>query len=320
MQRRSRGNLRAAKQQRDISNVVLRHKMNVTCGQKNEIIDTDYRYDWQDNDIIAPVTVENVGCAFVNVYDVIRRSDYFKNLSGLYDQIRINAIKVDITSVDWPQSNNESGDRESGYVFPKTLSVVTAWDRSGLGADQVQYEFNKSNIELPNYVNEDDIQVVPDESKRMYCTIGNEITTYSSALIRHLGPGSNLKVTRYLYPESFTEKSQFLPVDTLKPQYDKKEEENYYRLYGVVYNDEENRLNRRYFPYDLDTSLPTNPINNPSCMFKPTFLINVVTGEGPNFKFENGRIVVGNNLKPATFCLDFSIDVTFRGLRYSKLV
>ena len=328
IRKRSRGNMRAAAQQRDSLNVVLRNKVNVECGQfKQEVpieISNGTALDFEED-----INVVNTGCAFINVYDVIRTSDYYKNICQLYDQVKINAIKVDITSIDWPNASNESNANDEGYVYPKSLTVVTAWDRSGLGASQVQFKYSKRSVENPHYVlgqgfDEEDVDVsdlVSNDDKLLYCIVGNDITSYSSSLVRHLGPGSNLKMTRYLYPESFNEKSQYVSTDLLKPQVIKsKDVKNAYSMFSVLYEDNDDYLRRKYVMHPWNINLPTNPLNSPAVMFKPTLLINVVAGDGPSSRFENGRIIYGNNLKPTTFCLDFTIDVTFRGLRYNNFI
>lgn len=325
MHRRSRGNMKAADQQRDSFNVVLRYKMNVEAGQILQAIPIRLLNEDEGYNEDTPIVVKNTGCAFVNIYDVIRKSDYFKNISGLYDQLKINMIKVDITAIDWPNAANETNPNDNGYVYPKSLSVVTAWDRSGISESQIQYLYGVPNKKDPIYRDVDDNEVFEDvfnrSDRKFYCTVGNEITSYSSSIVRHLGPGSSLRVTRYLYPENFSEKSQYVSTNLLIPQYEvDSESKNAYDMYNIVYGDSENRLRRTIIPYEWDTKLPTNPVNDPTLGFKPILLIGVLSGDGPSYKFQDGRIVYGNNLKPTTFCLDFSIDVTFRGLRYTKMV
>lgn len=325
MNRRSRGNMKAANQQRDSFNVVLRSKMNVEAGQFIQDIPIMLLNEEEGYNEDTPIVVKNTGCAFINIYDVIRKSDYFKNISGLYDQLKINSIKVDITAIDWPNAQNETNANDDGYVYPKALTVVTAWDRSGLSESQIQYLYgvpNRSNPIYRDLENGQDFEDVFNRSDRkFYCCVGNEITSYSSSLVRHLGPGSSLRITRYLYPESFSEKSQYVATNCLVPQYENDPEaKNAYDMYNIVYGDNENRLRRRIIPYDWDTKMPTNPVNDPAVSFKPTLLVGVLSGEGPSYKFEDGRIVYGNNLKPTTFCLDFYIDVTFRGLRFQRII
>ncbi|KAL6599446.1 hypothetical protein U3516DRAFT_802999 [Neocallimastix sp. 'constans'] len=325
--------MRASFNQNDSCNIVLRHKMNIQCGQYLEAIELHADPFFADNELLDKniITIRNTGCAFVNIYEVIRNSDYFKNISEIYDQIKINAIKVDVTSVDWPQSS------------PDDVNFVTAWDRTGLSKEDVQFKFGKPDSESPIYLTAHDYDITADPlggdddddddddddgiesyvnttSKVFYCTVGNRITTYSSSLIRNLGSGSSLRLTRYLYPESLVEKSQYVPVSSLKPQYVRDKDSNEYRMYKTINNDTSSYIEQRYQPFKWNTNLPTNPMNNPSVSFKPTFLINVIAGDGPTYKFSNGQIEFNNLLKDSTFCLDFTIDVTFRGLRYSKFV
>lgn len=333
--RKSVGNMRASFNQNDSCNIVLRHKMNVQCGQYLEAIDLHANPYYEDNELLDKrlITIRNTGCAFVNIYEVIRQSDYFKNISEIYDQIKINAVKVDVTSVDWPQSSPDDG-TNSGYVYPKQLTVVTAWDRSGLSKEDIQFEYGKPDSENPIYLSAHDYDSNADPlpvddniedyisltDQKFYCTIGNRISTYSSSLIRNLGSGSSLRLTRYLYPESLVEKSQYVPVSSIKAQYVRDKDSNVYNMYKTFNSDTNEYIEERYENLGWNTNLPTNPVNNPTISFKPTFLINVITGDGPTYKFSNGQIEFNNLLKDSTFCLDFTIDVTFRGLRYSKYV
>lgn len=312
--------------QTDNAEVTLKKEINVSCGQVLRAVPTE---DITFEDAINPresimshkIEIVNSGCTCISIFDILRQSEYFDNFASLYDQIKINAIKVDILAIDWPQSVNNTGNVNDGFVYPKSLTVVTAWDRSGLGPNQVQFNMSRRNVTSPDYpINENLQKDILDNEKFFYCTVGNNVSTYSSALSRHLGPGNSLKISRYLYPENLNEKSQYVSVDLLKPQYNYESEDNSYSMYGVLYRDSNERLVRDIEVYDWNIDLPTNLLASPSLPFKPVFMIGVMTADGPTYQFTNGELNFKNMIKPCTFCLDFSIDVTFRGLRYNKLI
>jgi len=143
--RKSVGNMRASFNQNDSCNIVLRHKMNIQCGQYLEAIELHADPFFADNELLDKniITIRNTGCAFVNIYEVIRNSDYFKNISEIYDQIKINAIKVDVTSVDWPQSSPDDG-TNSGFVYPKQLTLLLL----GIELDYLKKMFNLNLVNL----------------------------------------------------------------------------------------------------------------------------------------------------------------------------
>ena len=280
---RALGNQRAANQQRDISQVVLKTTITRAGGQTLTLINNNNPLDsdnWKDTGTIA-----------LNIYDVLLRCEFYENYSNMYDQVRIDGVKVNVTPTSWTTSRDESP--VPGYTIPKSLTLVTAWDRSGLDEEQFIKDPNQNNI--------------------YYCTIGQEIETYSSAVTKHLGPGSMFNIQRYLYPSSQQEKNQFVNTNDLKRQLGQTITEPYY--YELAYDS------------TFDPSCPNNPISNPSTLFKPTFLLSVRSPykcfTAPSNTFYDGPIteIIGwNKLKPTVFTLEFEITVTFRGLRYEKII
>lgn len=51
-------------------------------------------------------------------------------------------------------------------------------------------------------------------------------------------------------------------------------------MYKTFNSDTNEYIEERYENLGWNTNLPTNPVNNPTISFKPTFLINVITGDG----------------------------------------
>ena len=128
--RRAKGNRIAANQQRDTTTVVINTNVSFDCGQTMvEIFNDRGDKGWFDT-----------GCAAINVYDVLRKSDYFNQFSSIYDQVKIESIKAKIIATNWATSKEESQAEEINEVIKaKSYIIVTAWDRSCLGSDQVVY-------------------------------------------------------------------------------------------------------------------------------------------------------------------------------------
>lgn len=280
---RARGNQRAADQQRDQTQVVLKTSLTRGGGQTYTLLDeTDPQNEnnWADTGVIA-----------INIYDVLLRCEFYQNYSNMYDQIRIDSVKVEVTPSVWTTSRDENP--VPGYTIPKSLTVITAWDRSGLDEQQLIHSQN--------------------DSRERYCVIGRDIETYSSAVTKHLGSGSMYNITRYLYPNTEEEKNQYINTKDLKRQYTQAIEEPYQLV--CDYN-------------EIDDPLcPNNPYSCNAVPFKPTFLIGVLSPYkpfiGPNIQFYQtpvDQIIGYNKLRPTIFTLEFEIVVTFRGLRYEKRV
>ena len=296
---RARGNQRAADQQRDTAEVVLNHEIQVSCGQtmnfisnpeyEEDIIDAEEYIGWKDT-----------GCAAINMYEVLRQSEFFSSYANMYDQVRIDAITAKITALSWVTgTGGETENTVSEYLTPKSLTVVTAWDRSGVGANEIK----KSTV---------------DGNPVFYCTISKNITSYSSAKIKHLGPGSNYEITRYLYPSSLLEKGQFVNTTDLVRQYIRDNTGDYtYREFKWTKDVNGRRVGEKFV---IDSKMPTNLMSNPGLPFKPTLLINVVAGPDPSVVTYNDEEIGVNKLKPTTFNIEFNINVTFRGLRYNKII
>jgi len=296
MSSRSRGNLRAANQQSDTSDVVInlmtKCKAGVTAFRTSELIGQ------------APAGTYYPGTAVLNIYDLLRKSEFFDSYKNMYDQFRITSIKVKVTPVSWKtydQFNIPTGNdnapgmpadaANNAFDYPQAITVVTAWDRTGL----------------------DDVQLLSFGGGVCYTNIGDNITTYSSAKSQQLVGGATFNCTRYLYPSSAQEKSLYLSTNDLKPQleYANNGLQNYMELTPVAGGPGINR------------DIITNLWSSPNCPFKPTFMVGILavdkptTGAGANEVTFNGTT---HQINPVTFNLEFDIGVTFRVLRKAQVV
>lgn len=296
---RARRQMRAANEQRDTTEVVLNSSIDISCGQTFGFI-TNERYS-EDVSNLEQDFWKDTGCAALNIYDVLRQSEFYDSYASMYDQVRIDSITAHITALSWVNSNNtvEITNAVSEYLSPKSLTVITAWDRSGLDEEQIERGTVNGNSVF-------------------YCVIGKDISTYSSAKKKHLGPGNSYEITRYLYPTSQIEKNQFVSTSDLRPQYNRDNNNDYpYREFKWSKDTTGNRIAKKYI---TDTKFPTNIVSNPAVPFKPTLLINVLAGPDPTTVVYNDEEIGVNKLKPTTFNIEFDIAVTFRGLRYSKVL
>lgn len=285
LRRRARGNMRAANQQSDTSDVVINLMTKVKSGVTGA---GDIPY----------------GTSVSNIFQLLRKSEFFSSYSNMYDQFRITSIKVKVTPVSWktydqfniptavaaaegqataiaiPALPESDRDSPPEYIYPQALTVVTAWDRTGLDGAQFLVDDNHEII-----------------------TIGDNITTYSSAKSQQLVAGATFNCVRYLYPSSQQEKSLYFSTNDLVDQYNiDAGDAYYYRKISASYSSDN----------------ICNVAANPNCPFKPIFLLGILQVEELDYGGEEPG--TKNKIHPVTFNLEFDIGVTFRGLRKAQVV
>ena len=322
---RAKGQFRAANEQRDATQVILNCDYEVTCGQTMVDIVGDNKEE----------NFHDTGTAAINIFDVLRTSEFFNSYVSLYDQLKIDCIRAKIIATNWINGNsNDTLSTVSEYDTPKSYIICTAWDRSGLGEDQVIFQEVDKKYKIPylidgNLTYEDQVAKV----KEMYTNIGTDITTYSSALTKHLGPGNAYQIVRQLYPSSVIEKEQYISTSLFPIQnFAAKADDKF--VIDLWYNKKmKSATGNEYLKptnLKLENSYPTNLLSDPSIKFKPTLLINVMSSNKPGvvtkdvlISPEEGSTDVNigiNKIKPVTFNIEFEIAVSFRGLRYNKYV
>jgi len=331
--RRARGNMRASNQQNDISNVTINLMKKIKTG----VLSFSKFENGKSNKY-------DIGTCALNIFELLKKSDFYESYSNMYDQFRINRIQVKLTPVTWqtynqfnlpnkietvlahdsdnnmedpkehyygdvdakgepqyplidghgyqgPSLNNT--DPTKRYIVPQALTVVTAWDRTGLDDTQI----------TTCRVDGNDYKVI---------TIGDRITTYSSAKTTQLVAGANFNCVRYLYPSSQQEKSLYFSTSDLVTQI------------------QDPAANQKWYTFTEVGGANSNKITNlkadPNCPFKPTLLIGVLkvdetyvaaaTQEAPQTNPESSF----GQIYPVTFNLEFDIGVTFRGLRKTQVV
>lgn len=184
-------------QQRDLAKFTINVPTKLTVFNKTVNIPTSIT----DN---TKFVTRTIGCYALNIYDLLRKSAFFQNYSGMFDEFKINNVSVKLT----PSSYLISGGQR--YT---AITVFTAWDRSGLEESQTFWNLSATTISNTKVGQSAD-------ADGFYVTLGNEVTTYSSAQSRSLNPNTNTSITRYISPKALLEKSQYLSTDSLKPWYE----------------------------------------------------------------------------------------------------
>lgn len=310
---KSWGNMKAAKQQADQSTFTINIPSSVSCFAKKATVNIE----GQNVDIVK-------GVRAINVYDLLRKSEFYVNYANMYDEFKIDRIKLKLLPTSWTIST------DSSY---RNVTVYTAWDRTGLSKEQVW-------IKVASVANTDTAIGTAGNDDGVYCLVGEDITTYSSSESRTVNPNTNTSIVRWLNPKTMSEKSQWLSTGLLKSWYSGYDDANG-RFYGIPTgrvtstggSSMEAVISETTGPWVADASnAPSaaqasgavtfssisaankdNPcylVEDTGFQFKPTLLVGVYP---PQESTDANTNVVKFNIEAEVVC-------SFRGLRKAKVV
>ena len=162
---RSRGQFSAANSQRDVSRTVLKWSQVQPITAKQVTIDAAGTGD---------LSTSQQGYSYFNAWTALANTGFYNLFIQMYDQIKINAIKVKITLLSATQN-----------IFSATNNpvFVSAWDRNGISTQSE----------------------TPEQPFRF-------VSSYGSAITRPMTVGANFGMERYLYASTMGEKSQYVPT------------------------------------------------------------------------------------------------------------
>lgn len=316
MSNRAFGNIRAAKQQADQTSFTINIPTQISAFCKH---DNTLKID--------------AGVYAMNVFELLRKSDFFNNYANMYDEFKIDKVKIKLLPTQFVTNSG-------GNYWYKNLTVYTAWDRSGLNFSQLQF-----SISNPNQIDRTDAlkyKLGNENGGGVWCTIGQDITSYSSAESRTVNPNTNTSIVRWLSPKTMQERSQWLSTGLLKEWY-KNYDDNTGRYYGIpcsnVVGENTGETVSAFtelidasgtvgslggildqFNSTLSSENPCSLYEDPGIKFKPTLLVGV-------YPLDNNEINIGTEENPInvpankiTFNVEAEVVCTFRGLRKSKVV
>lgn len=323
MRYKSWGNMKAAKQQADQSTFTINipSQISAFCNKLGA------------NGLFPDNTDIVYGVYAMNMYDQLRKSEFFQNYANMYDEFKIDRIKVKLLPTQW--ATNLDGQR-----FYKNLTVYTAWDRSGLNQGQIGI-----NISNPNQIDRNganDYLLGNDNGGGLAVTIGLDITSYSSAESRVVNPNTNTSIVRWLNPKTVQEKGQWLSTGLLKEWYQDYDsntgvykkipvtnksgsfEEDMFSAFNQVIdvNGQVGAIGGILEQYTspLSSDNPCSLVEDNGIRFKPTLLIGIYPEDQNviNIGTEGSPINVPAN--KISFNTETEIVCSFRGLRKSKVV
>lgn len=308
---RGYGQMKAAKQQADQASFVMNIPTQISCK-------------------CVKGTVGNrqveLGTYPMNIYDLLRKSEFYQSYANMYDEFKIDNIKVKLIPVKY---NVTVGDvNNAGY---QSFTVYTAWDRTGLNGKQLYlntasgvYNNEPINPNSPNGAKNYDYIGKAGDFDGVYCLVGSDITTYSSAESRQVSVGQNSSIVRWLKPKTLSEKSQWLSTAQLKAWYTQYSNTDALFRYIPTSNMDSylsdisklTNLNDRSIGAALNSISPAianNPCfleEDPSVSFKPTLLVGLYPADPEETELP----------RTVYFNVETEVSCSFRGLRKSKVV
>lgn len=302
--RRSYGTIKAAKQQSDnvTFTINIPSKMdNVYCKRQNISGFTDV-----------------YGTYAMNIYDLMRKSEFYQNYANMYDEFKIENIKVKLLPTSFYR-------KQGADLTYTNLTVYTAWDRTGLNDSQLRLitagVYDNQAISATDTRKNYEVIGKNGDDDGLYCIVGENITTYSSAESRQVNPNSISTITRWLKPKTITEKSQWLSTSSLKNWYDNYSEGGYHGIPtgfkddigepNTILNLADNTITADVVKFS--SAVSTNPCflkEDPSIKFKPTLLVGIYPEDTSD----------GNIPDMINFNVETEVVVTFRGLRKAAVV
>jgi len=245
---------------------------------------------------LAVGDTRTVGVYPLSIYELLRRNEFFNNYANMYDEFKIDKIKVKLLPTSFTINTN------GNY---RNLTVYTAWDRTGLNTNQLHGYYDKSRP----------------ENNAIYCTIGEDITTYSSAESRTVNPNTNTSITRWLNPKTMGEKGQWLSTSLLKQWFVGYDDEsgcfkgiqfNTGDEYAAEINSTASTSNALLKFSAASKENPCYLLEDPAIKFKPTLLIGVFPAvTQAEFTQTPNRI---------HFNVETEIVCTYRGLRKARVI
>lgn len=305
---RGKGQYKSAKQQADNASVVLNIPTQISCFNKRVNLGTEQNPDMIEAGIYA-----------MNIYDLMRKSEFYQSYSRMYDEFKIDNVKIKLIPVAFDVT---AGTNNTRY---QALTVYTAWDRTGLSQEQVKLVADNvagNPDKIGSYAQGD--------RDGLYTTIGSNITTYSSSESRQVQPGASTTITRWLAPKTMNEKSSWLSTSVIDKWCDGWDLNNG-RYVGIPTNSgladysiakigiTGTGVTGSVSAISWSPALKENPCflcECPEIKFKPTFLVGVYPS------VEDAITEAGNmpNNNKVLFNVETEVLCTFRGLRKAQIV
>lgn len=272
---RAYGNYKAAKQQKDTMEFTINSSYPIAAA-----------YD----------PAGGYGVAAVNVWEVLINNKNFCNFILAFDQVRIDQVRVKLNISNGPPfTGNNLMDSTNN------LSVYTAWDRTGLSVQQVEFYKGAGNSNVLIPAGDYDVSAVSGFKN----IIGKGIVDTSSATRSIYNPYRVWSRNMKLDLSGGQEKCDFINTAQL------------YRFCNrSTKTNEINMVTDRYNVCTVNELMsdgnPVIPFESPSCKFKPTLLLGVFKNV---YDPTTGAITEFGQCSPVVFQTEWSVVCTFKAMK-----
>lgn len=248
------------------------------------------------------------GTAAINIYEVLLKSENFRNMMRNYDQVKVNGVTARINVTDVATSL-----ATSVHNFVQAINVVTGWDKTGLsvvpigsGDDYVgDVRFFESTApespSIDNAIEGSDFDGSTAAASYIN-TLGTRVTEGYGAKKGLLNSYQRFSRYESCWPSTMDEKCAYIPTANF----------NEYTT-GVNSNTGLCVISGDYSEMNVNNQLsipnPCMPFENPSIKWKPTLLVGVFRSTVS----DGGVVEKYGDCPSVIFNAEFTIPVTFKG-------
>ena len=224
----------------------------------------------------------NVGVQALNVWDLLSKADNFQAFRKMYDQCRIDYVKVKLQVTDSTiQTSNAN----------KMYDIYSAWDRTGLSIGDVLPKINNSK-----YVG---LSVI----------LSDKLTEYNGVNKLQLNAFQRWRQYTSIWPRNMMEKGQFISTG------DVDQWRNAFNTDQLYYPFKEELVDVSEYNQLLNSNNPGILVENNKYPFKPTLLVGAFTTANDTVTNSAMTNIPLNNNTKIVMTAEFKVAMTFRGLR-----
>jgi len=229
------------------------------------------------------------GTAAINIYDVLQSSENFINMKNMYDTVKVNGVNVRLNVTDYTTTAAEAS-------TVKAINVVTAWDKSGLSTEEIEFYNSNSDVITDDKYDED--KAVAYVNK-----IGSKVAGYGSVKKGLLNNYQRFSRYEKCWPTTQQEKALYIPTRMFNNfSTGQNASSSLISISGDYTEDTVNDV--------LSNPNPCIPFENVAVPWKPTLLVGVF-----KTKINGSAVSQYADCEPVVFNAEFTIPCTFKGLK-----
>ncbi len=277
----------------------------------NTALDFAFKVNYAFTARYDPAT--KVGIAAINIYDVLLKSENFKNMMRNYDQVKLNGVTCRINITDGTTTFSQSAGASA-------INVITGWDKTGLsvvqlpstipaGADPYVGDVLFFDTATPAAVNIDNSIKGADfdndniGAKAFVNTIGSRLSEGYGAKKGLLNNYQRFSRYEDCWPTTMDEKCCYIPTANFSQYSSITNANNGLSIINNEYSD-------MCVNEQLSSQNPCIPFEVPSIKWKPTLLVGVFR---TTVDSNSGVITQYGECPTIVFNAEFNLPVTFKG-------